>query len=89
MMLLGRGRTALPVPPQAGQRSTVTVDFGFFKIILADPFGSLPKRNERNHGAAGHGGNQNAKRDAMACSRTRIHAHERYRVPKWPKNVTA
>jgi hypothetical protein len=74
--LLGCGRTALPVPPQAWQNSRTTTGLGFFKITFADP-SFLRTKCERDRGAVGHG-ERKPERDAVAFSLAR--AFSRIRV---------
>ena len=86
---LGCGRTALPVPPQDGQMSATIIGLGFFRIMSVCSSGCISKKKGgRDHGTAGHGGNQNASAMPWLLSRATISDHESYRLPNWPKNVT-
>jgi hypothetical protein len=85
---LGCGRTALPVPPHAWQKSFVTAGFGFFKITLAKPL-FLRKECERGRDAVGGTGKPKPIATPWLVSRAPIQPHESYRLPKQPKNVTA
>ena len=57
MLFLGCGRTALPVPPHAWQKSFATIGFGFFKIT--SPIRPSGEKSARETTAPWGTGNRN------------------------------